>query len=115
MSYDIRLAVKIEGYDGYADVAEPAYASPTYNIGEMLRAATGWDFNQHEYYRCAEIIDKVEHGIHELILNKKEYKQYELPNGLGSVTTAIEALGSLRDCIYETAEYIPIEFLYMRW
>lgn len=47
MSYDLRLAVKVEGTkDLYAVIAEPEYDSPTYNIGEMFRACMGWDFEQ---------------------------------------------------------------------
>lgn len=38
MSYDIRICVKVEGIDKYADIARPEYDSPTYNLGEMFRS-----------------------------------------------------------------------------
>ena len=115
MSYDIRLAVKVDGYDGYAVVAEPQWSSPTYNLGKMFRACTGWDFKQSEYYKCSEIIGNVEHGIRELRTHPGRYKEFEPDNGWGTISSAITSLESLRECIYETAEYIPLEFLYMRW
>lgn len=125
MSYDISIRVKIEGLDQYAEIGEPEYAHPTYNIGSMLRAAMDWDYSQAEqsddgewhtcYYNCAAVIGHIEHGIRELRVNRQKYKKYEPDNGWGSVEGAIEALESLRACIYEFAERIPIEHLYMCW
>jgi hypothetical protein len=63
MSYDLRVAVKVEGCDKYANIAEPEYGSPTYNLGAMFRACMGWFFIQGEYYRCDFVMPKVEHGI----------------------------------------------------
>ena len=51
MSYDLRIAVKVDGCDKFAQIAEPEYSSPTYNLGKMFRACTGWDYKQGEYYR----------------------------------------------------------------
>lgn len=42
MSYDLRVAVKVQGCDKYADIAEPEYANPTYNLGDMFRACMDW-------------------------------------------------------------------------
>lgn len=60
MSYDIRLAVRVEGApvneDGeplYAVIGTPEYDSPTYNLGDMFRACTGWDFKQGKFYRVS--------------------------------------------------------------
>lgn len=131
MSYDIALHVKVAGCaDTYAMIAEPEYPSPTYNIGTMLRACMNWKFHQSEkndegewvtvYYPCDFVIDKVERGLRELRTNKKEYEQYDTPNGWGNngwgnISTAVRTLESLRQCIYEQAEDIPLECLYMRW
>ena len=46
MSYDLRIAVKVDGCDKFAGIAEPEYSSPTYNLGKMFRACTGWDYKQ---------------------------------------------------------------------
>lgn len=115
MSYDLEIAVKVEGCDYYARIDEPGYANPTYNISKIFRLSMDWDFKLGEYYRCSEVMPKIEQGISRLRDNWEEYKQYEPDNGWGSVGGARECLESLRKCIYENAEYIPIECLYMRW
>lgn len=125
MSYDISISVKVEGCDKYAVIAEPEYSSPTYNLGKMFRACMDWNYSQSEigedgkyhtcYYPCDFVINRVERGIRELRLNSNEYKKYNPSNGWGSISTAIESLESLRKCIYEQAEEIPLKCLYMSW
>lgn len=115
MSYDLRVAVKVEGCDKYADIAEPEYASPTYNLRDMFVACMDWDYKQGEYYSCKEVLPKIEHGINELTYNDKKYVKYNPPNGWGDLRGALEALISLRECILEQAEEIPLECLYMSW
>lgn len=115
MSYDLRIKVKIEGCDKYAVIACPDYDSPTYNLGKMFRACMNWDYEQGELYRCSDIIDNVCRGISELKVNKEKYEIYNPPNGWGSIDSALKTLESLWECIYEQAEEIPIEYLYMSW
>lgn len=116
MSYDLEIGVKVAGADNlYARIAEPERHSPTYNLGVMFRKCTSWDFEQSKWYRCADVIDNINHGIKELRTRRKHYEQYNAPNGWGTVDSAIEDLESLRNCIYEQCEDIPIEYLYVRW
>ncbi len=115
MSYDLEVAVKVDGTELFAQIATPEYKSPTYNLREMFVACMGWNYSQHKYYKCSDVILNIEQGIRELATNRKEYEKYNPPNGWGSIESARKALESLRVCIYETAEYIPIEHLYMRW
>lgn len=121
MSYDLRVGVKVEGTDIIAVVEEPEMHSPTYNLGEMFRACTGWDFKQGEWYKASEVLPKIENGIRELLFNRKAYEQYNPPNGWGSISSAMEALESLRDCIYGTVagdigwQAIPLEHLWVCW
>lgn len=115
MSYDLRIAVKVDGTDIFAQIAEPEYASPTYNLGKMFRACMNWEYKQGEYYNCGQIIGNVEHGIRELRTNRKAYLKYNPSNGWGDISSALRALESLRECIYEQAEDIPIEHLWMAW
>lgn len=115
MSYDIEICVKVDGLDQYARIDLPEYDHPTYNLGEMFRACMEWDYSQGEYYKCSEIIDKVEKGIRELKTNRKDYEKFNPSNGWGNIDSAIRVLESLRECIYENAEEIPIEHLYMKW
>lgn len=121
MSYDLRIGVRVHGTDIIAVIDEPELSSPTYNLGKMFRACTGWDFHQGEWYNAAEVLPCIEHGIKELHLNRETYKQYDAPNGWGTTSSAMEALESLRDCIYgdiagdRTWQAIPVEHLYICW
>ena len=115
MSYEIHISVKIEGIDQYASVARPEHSSPTYNLGNMFRASMVWDFKQGVEYNCAEVIDNITDGITALKCLPNNFTKYEPENKWGTIQSAIRDLESLRDCIYETAEYIPIEHLYMQW
>ena len=115
MSYDLRIAVKVYGCAKFAEIDEPEYSSPTYNLGKMFRTCTGWDFKQGEYYKCSEVIGNIEKGIKELLTNKAQYKQYEPENGWGTVSSAIITLERLRDCIYKQALEIPLDCLYVAW
>ena len=115
MSYDLRVAVKVEGCDQYADIATPKFDHPTYNLRDMFVACMDWDYSQGEYYPCSEYIKKLERGILELQNNGKAYDKYRPSNGWGRTVDALIALKSWRNCIHEQAEEIPIDCLYMRW
>ena len=102
MSYDIRIAVKAYGAEKgneYAVIAEPEFSEPTYNIGEMLRKCTGWDFEQGEYYRVSDVYQNIVRGIINLREHEEEYEKYNSPNGWGTTVTALKALVSLKQCI----------------
>jgi len=115
MSYDIRICVKAEGCDAYPTIATPEHDNPTYNLGRMFRKCMDWDYNQTKYYQCDFVITRVEHGLKELKNNRDKYLQYNPDNGWGNIDDAISVLTSLRQCIYETAETVPIHCLYMHW
>ena len=115
MSYDIRLAVKIEGADDWLTVATPEYDSPTYNLGRMFRECMGWNFEQGKYYRVSEVIDNITSGIDELIDHEEKYKEYNPPNGWGDTMSALRTLKSLLECISETSNRISIKHLWIAW
>ena len=115
MSYDLRILVKVEGCDDLLQWRTPEYDSPTYNLRDMFVACMDWDYEQGRAYNCASVIGNIERGIRELRVNRKEYEKYNPPNGWGNVDSAIRHLSSLRECIYECAEEVPIEHLWMRW
>ena len=122
MSYDLRLAVKVDGAeDCYAVVAMPEYHSPTYNIGEMFRKCMGWNFIQGEWYRVSDVLPNIKRGIWELSQNESEYTQYNSTNGWGTVKSALKALESLLECIEAQCgngwswNDIPPECLYVAW
>ena len=121
MSYDLRIGVKVADTDIIAVIDEPEYDSPTYNLGKMFRECTGWNFKQGEWYRVSEVLPLIEHGVKELTINRKQYKQYDAPNGWGTTESALEALTSLRDCIYGNIagdrgwQSVPAEYLWVSW
>lgn len=122
MSYDVRFGVKVEGMIGYiAVVDEPKYSSPTYNLREMFVACMEWDYSQGEWYNCTDVLPKFQRGLHELRFNREQYKQYNPPNGCGSIDSAIEFMESVVQKIGEivsgdwTWNKIPLEHLWMRW
>ena len=123
MSYDIRFAVKVEGAKNvFAIIGRPEYDSPTYNIRDIFVKSMDWDYEQGEWYPMAEVMPKIERGIHELTYNEKEYKKYNPSNGWGSTQSALECLQSIHAWFYPEnmwdVEYdkdIPIECIYMRF
>lgn len=121
MSYDIRLGVKVEGVDIIAVIDEPAFSSPTYNLGDMFRKCMDWDFEQGKWYKVSDVWKKINHGIGELKMHKAKYRKYEPDNGWGTVEGAINALESLNECIAKTVDgnwswnQIPEEHLWVCW
>lgn len=112
MSYDLEILAKIENGQ-YICIDEPKRRSPTYNLGKMFRAAMDWDFDQGTIYNVADIFENIQHGIAELERQPEKYVQYEPENKWGTVSSALEDLRSLRDCIL--GQDIDTKYLYMRW
>ena len=123
MSYDLRIGVKVEGLDLIAVIDEPEYSSPTYNLAEMFRACTGWDYKQGKWYNVKEVRPKIRKGIEELKNNWMKYKRFEPENGWGDVNSALSSLESLEKCIAENIgesswgkwQKIPEEHLWVSW
>ena len=102
MSYDLRIAVRVEGAEKgneFAVIAEPELSNPTYNIGEMFRKCMGWDFKQGEYYKVSEVYQNIVRGIINLTEHEEKFEQYNSPNGWGTTINALDALKSLKQCI----------------
>ena len=112
MSYDLEILAKIENGQ-YICIDEPKRRSPTYNLGKMFRAAMDWDFDQGTIYNVADIFKNIQRGIAELERQPEKYVQYEPENKWGTVSSALEDLRSLRDCIL--GQDIDTKYLYMRW
>lgn len=115
MSYNIGIYVKAEGCGKYAKIAEPEFHDPTYNLGVMFRNCMDWEYKQSNFYECDFVIERVEHGLEMLKENEDYFRQFEPENKWGTVETAFAALDSLRNCILEQAEDIPLDCLYMKW
>ena len=126
MSYDLRIAVKVGGAEKDnedAVIAEPEFNNPTYNIGEMFRKCTGWDFNQGEYYCVADVYENIVRGIINLTEHEAEFEKYNSPNGWGTTQGALQALKSLKECIDDIENpnswngwnTFPKSVLYVAW
>lgn len=122
MSYDIRFGVKVDGMPGvFAVIDEPELSSPTYNLRDMFVACMNWEYEQGEWYNCAEVIPKFERGVNELQYNAGKYTKYNPPNGWGNIDAALRVLGSVVQKAKEiesgewTWNQIPLEHLYIRW
>ena len=126
MSYDLRIAVKVEGAEKgneYAVIAEPEIHSPTYNLGEMFRKCTGWDFEQGKFYRVSDVYQNIERGIINLKEHEEEFEKYNSPNGYGTTVSALRTLESLKQCIDDIENpygwngwnTFPKSLLYVAW
>ena len=115
MSYCIGIYAKVEGCGKYIETTYPTYYKPTYNLGKLFRTCMDWNFKNSEYYRCDNVIEYVEKGIEELEHNPLKYTKLLPSNGWGTMSGAIETLRSIRECILEENEDIPLKCLYLRW
>lgn len=124
MSYDLRIAVKVaEADDLFVVIAEPERAHPTYNLSEMFRACTGWDYEQSEYYRVSDVYPNIERGIYELTYHEYAYLKYNPENGWGSTKSALAALVSLKQCIdsiedpddWNNINTVPKQHMWVAW
>lgn len=85
MSYDISFKVKAEGVDAYFTVGE-CDANITWNVGEMIRKSTGLEWkNEENNGLCVDVIPHILKGYRELMNHPYKYKQYEAPNGWGTI------------------------------
>lgn len=126
MSYDLRIAVKVEGAENgneFAIIAEPERNNPTYNLGEMFRACTGWDFEQSKFYKVSDVYQNIIRGIVNLTEHEERFEKYNSPNGWGTTQSALAALKSLKECIDDIENpnswsgwnTFPKELLYVAW
>lgn len=85
MSYDIDFRVKAEGVDKYFSVGE-CTANITWNVRKIIELSTGLPWiNECNNGLCKDVIPAIEKGLKELQENGIKYRQYESPNGWGTV------------------------------
>lgn len=114
MSYNIGIYVKVEGAPVFAQIAEPEWSSPSYNFGKLFRACMDWDYCQGNYYPCDFALECVNRGIKNLVNRPSAFDQCT-PENRFRRDDAIQILLSIRQCIIEQAEEIPVKCLFMRW
>ena len=96
MSYDIGIKVKVENKPIYVRVSEYD-ANITWNVRELIKQSSGWEIKNCDSNGLAiKWIKKIHKGIEELTNNPEKYKQYESPNGWGTVD---DTLGFYKNCV----------------
>ena len=85
MSYDIDFRVKVEGVDRYVSVGD-CNANITWNVRKIIELSTGLPWiNEANNGLCKDVIPCIERGLNELRTYPEKYRQYESPNGWGTV------------------------------
>ena len=85
MSYDISFKVKVEGVDAYVPVGA-CDANITWNVRNIIEKSTGLEWkNCQNSGLCVDVIPKIEAGLRKLEQNPDKFKEYEAPNGWGTV------------------------------
>ena len=86
MSYDIDFRVKVEGLeDKYVSVGD-CNANITWNLRDMIVNSTKLEWKNCENNGlCKDVIPHIVDGLSELMKHPKKYKQYESPNGWGTI------------------------------
>lgn len=111
MSYDISFKVKVEGADVYVDVGN-CDANITWNLRQMIVKSTGleWKNGDNNGY-CVDVIPHIERGLAELSLAPEKYKQYEAPNGWGTIEGCKRFFQDILDAWHEFKKYQEYELV----
>ena len=112
MSYDISFRVKVDGVDTYIAVGECS-ANITWNVRKMIEVSTGLPWkNEENNGLCVDVIPKIIDGYKELMIRPSKYKQYESPNGWGTVEGTRNFFGQIMsdwECFcHDYPELVPI-------
>lgn len=92
MSYSITFKVKVEGCARWLPVGD-CDANITWNLRRMIEQATGLEWvNEADNGLCTQIMPAIYKGWAELKSNAAKYKQFEAPNGWGTVRDCAEFL-----------------------
>lgn len=103
MSYDVSIKLPIKGAkDKWIEVAE--LGNITWNVRKLIFQSSGWAIkNEASNGEILPWLKLIEHGIKELQNNPDKYKQYESPNGWGTVNGT---LNFYRNCYDNATEWI---------
>lgn len=86
MSYDIDFKVKVEDTNEFISLPENTDANITWNVGTIIRLSTGLEWrNEEDNGLCVDIMPMIAKGLYELESHPEKYKQYESPNGWGTI------------------------------
>lgn len=107
MSYDICFKVKVQDIDRYISVGE-CNANITWNVGTMIRKSTGLEWKNGENNGlCKDVMPYIVCAYRELSKYPERYKQYESPNGWGTIKGCIRFFDKILDDWKDFCEKYP--------
>jgi hypothetical protein len=84
MSYDVHFCIREKHTDELITIGESA--NITWNVRELIKQSSGWDIkNEASNGLAKDLISMFEKGYKNLVENHHMYKQYESPNGWGTI------------------------------
>ena len=113
MSYDISFKVKVEGIDEYVEVGDVG-ANITWNVKGMICRSTGLEWkNAANNGLCKDVMVSIAKGYAELTAFPKKYKQYESPNGWGTVKDTASFFNRILEswqgfCLWHSEELVNV-------
>ena len=84
MSYDVHFKAKLEGMNQWVYVGDP-FISFTSNTASMIKEVCGSYPSQWGGKKCSDMYPVLMQGASLLNLHPNQYRQYEAPNGWGTV------------------------------
>lgn len=109
MSYDVSLSLKVEDVPELVNLKD-TWLNITFNVSEMIEAACNLNINSWNGNRASDVLPNLREGYSELVYHADKYKQYESPNGWGTVPDTANFLKSMiTNCEEYPFAYIIVE------
>lgn len=84
MSYDISFCIREKNTNELIRIG--GEANITWNVRELIKQSSGWDIKNEDTNGLAkDLIPMIDKGRMELEWHPEKYKQYESPNGWGTI------------------------------
>lgn len=96
MSYDVSFKAKLEGADQWVYVGDD-WINHTSNTATMIKEVCGSYPSQWNGKRCADMYPVLMQGISLLNNHPQRYKQFEAPNGWGTIPQVMDFLSKVAD------------------
>lgn len=100
MSYDVSFKAKLDGADQWVFVG-PQWINHTCNTAAMIKEVCGSYPSEWNNAKCSVLLLPLTAGCKELRTHSERYRQFEAPNGLGTVETTLEFLETIRKACEE--------------
>lgn len=103
INYDVRISIPVKGLeDKWVDVAY--IGNITWNVKRLILESSGWNIkNEDNNGGVMDWMNKIQHGLRELLVNPGKYKQYEAVNGWGTVEGTKQFY---KDCLNNASDWI---------